>query len=149
MTAYIRFCSRQLSAAAFLHQLTKESPEFRNIVKQCQSDPRTNGMPLSSFLIKPMQRLTKYPLLIKKVSMYCLTEECWCEVPCRVWYSTWIQLQLCSSVQYMPQCAAVEYRAVYATEPSSTAVECCALYACGSFYFMYPSQVLYFNLINS
>jgi hypothetical protein len=75
MTAYIRFCSRQLSAAKFLQQLTEESPEFRNTVKQCQSDPRTNGMPLSSFLIKPMQRITKYPLLIKKVSMYCLTEE--------------------------------------------------------------------------
>jgi hypothetical protein len=70
MTAYIRFCSRQLSAATFLQQVTKESPEFLNIVKQCQSDPRINGMPLSSFLIKPMQRITKYPLLIKKILDY-------------------------------------------------------------------------------
>jgi len=102
MTAYIRFCSRQLSAAKFLQQLTDESPEFRDIVKQCQSDPRTNGMPLSSFLIKPMQRITKYPLLIKKVSMYCLTEEsiCWCEDPCRVWYTAAV--------------AAVEFCTVYA-----------------------------------
>jgi hypothetical protein len=69
MTAYIRFCSRQLSAAKFLQQLTEESADFRNIVKQCQRDPRTSGMPLSSFLIKPMQRITKYPLLIKKVSV--------------------------------------------------------------------------------
>jgi hypothetical protein len=74
MTAYIRFCSRQLSAAKFLQQLTEESADFRNIVKQCQSDPRTNGMPLSSFLIKPMQRITKYPLLIKKVSIYYVRE---------------------------------------------------------------------------
>ena len=88
MTAYIRFCSRQLSAAKFLQQLTEESPEFRNIMKQCQSHPHANGMPLSSFLIKPMQRITKYPLLIKKVSAYCLIEELmwWCEVPYRVWY---------------------------------------------------------------
>ena len=55
-------------------------------------------------------------------------------------YGIWLQLQLWSSVQYMPQSAAVEYRAVYVTEPSSTAVECCALYAHGSFYFMYPSH---------
>jgi len=75
MTVYIRFCSRQLSAANFLQQLTEESPEFRSIVKQCQSDPCTNGMPLSSFLIKPMQRITKYPLLIKKVSYLLLDEE--------------------------------------------------------------------------
>jgi len=67
MTAYIRFCSQQLSAATFLQQLTEESPEFKNMVKKCQRDPLTNGMPLSSFLIKPMQRITKYPLLIKKV----------------------------------------------------------------------------------
>jgi len=30
-------------------------------------DPRTKGMPISSFLLKPMQRITKYPLLIKKI----------------------------------------------------------------------------------
>jgi len=70
MTAYIRFCSRQLSAAHFLQQLTEESPEFRTIVKQCQSDPSTNGMPLSSFLIKPVQRITRYPLLIVKILDY-------------------------------------------------------------------------------
>ncbi|KAJ9601403.1 hypothetical protein L9F63_000427, partial [Diploptera punctata] len=70
MTAYIRFCSRQLSAAKFLQQQTEESADFRNIVKQCQNDPRIRGMPLSSFLIKPMQRITKYPLLIKKILDY-------------------------------------------------------------------------------
>lgn len=31
-------------------------------------DPRCKGMPLSSFLLKPMQRITRYPLLIKSVS---------------------------------------------------------------------------------
>ncbi|PSN50566.1 Intersectin-1 [Blattella germanica] len=54
----------------FLQQLTEASADFRNIVKQCQADPRIRGMPLSSFLIKPMQRITKYPLLIKKILDY-------------------------------------------------------------------------------
>ncbi|XP_046999743.1 intersectin-1 [Schistocerca americana] len=70
MTAYIRFCSCQLSAATFLQKITEESVEFRELVRQCQADPRTKGMPLSSFLIKPMQRITKYPLLIKKILEY-------------------------------------------------------------------------------
>ncbi|KAL1459615.1 hypothetical protein WDU94_011579 [Cyamophila willieti] len=67
MTAYVRFCSCQLSAAALLQKLTDESPGFKTVSKKCQSDPRTKGMPLSSFLIKPMQRITKYPLLIQKI----------------------------------------------------------------------------------
>lgn len=32
-------------------------------------DPRCKGMPLSSFILKPMQRVTRYPLIIKNVSM--------------------------------------------------------------------------------
>lgn len=31
-------------------------------------DPRCKGMPLSSFILKPMQRVTRYPLIIKNVS---------------------------------------------------------------------------------
>lgn len=67
MTVYIRFCSCQLRAAALLQHLTTTKPEFLELSKKCQSDPRTQGLPLSSFLIKPMQRITKYPLLISKV----------------------------------------------------------------------------------
>nr|XP_018916715.1 PREDICTED: intersectin-1 isoform X1 [Bemisia tabaci]XP_018916716.1 PREDICTED: intersectin-1 isoform X1 [Bemisia tabaci] len=70
MTPYIRFCSCQLSAAALLQHLTETSFQFQLLSKKCQSDPRTKGMPLSSFLIKPMQRITKYPLLIKKITEY-------------------------------------------------------------------------------
>ncbi|CAA9996323.1 unnamed protein product [Nesidiocoris tenuis] len=66
MTVYIRFCSCQLRAAALLQHLTTTKPEFLELSKKCQSDPRTQGLPLSSFLIKPMQRITKYPLLISK-----------------------------------------------------------------------------------
>lgn len=67
MSAYIRFCSCQISAATYLQRLTESSPEFVQIAHTCQQDPRTKGMPLSSFLIKPMQRITKYPLIINKV----------------------------------------------------------------------------------
>ncbi|XP_068979459.1 intersectin-1 isoform X2 [Bombus flavifrons] len=67
MSAYIRFCSCQISAAVYLQRLTETMPEFVKVAQICQQDPRTKGMPLSSFLIKPMQRITKYPLIIGKI----------------------------------------------------------------------------------
>lgn len=67
MSAYIRFCSCQISAASYFQKLFETCPGFTELVKKCQQNPRTKGMPLSSFLIKPMQRITKYPLIIKKV----------------------------------------------------------------------------------
>ncbi|GAB1868196.1 Intersectin-1 [Camponotus japonicus] len=67
MSAYIRFCSCQISAAMYLQRLTETLPEFVRVAQTCQQDPRTKGMPLSSFLIKPMQRITKYPLIIGKI----------------------------------------------------------------------------------
>ncbi|KYN36796.1 Intersectin-1 [Trachymyrmex septentrionalis] len=70
MSAYIRFCSCQISAATYLQRLTETLPEFVRVAQTCQQDPRTKGMPLSSFLIKPMQRITKYPLIINKILDY-------------------------------------------------------------------------------
>lgn len=69
MTRYVRFCSRQLTAAITLQKLTETNPAFCEVTKHCQSDFRIKGLPLSSFLIKPMQRITKYPLLVQKVNI--------------------------------------------------------------------------------
>ncbi|XP_018567623.1 intersectin-1 isoform X2 [Anoplophora glabripennis] len=67
MTAYITFCGKQLDSATLLQKLTENSTAFRELVKKCQNNVATKGMPLSSFLIKPMQRITRYPLLISKI----------------------------------------------------------------------------------
>ncbi|XP_064618193.1 intersectin-1-like isoform X1 [Liolophura sinensis] len=66
MTTYIRFCSVQLNAAALL-QHKSQDPEFKEAHRQCIQDSRTKSMPLSSFLLKPMQRITRYRLLIQKI----------------------------------------------------------------------------------
>ncbi|XP_043196241.1 intersectin-1-like isoform X3 [Amphibalanus amphitrite] len=66
MECYMRFCSCQLRAATLL-QKKVQHPRFDDAVRRCQSDPRAGGMPLSSFLLKPTQRVTKYPLLIKQI----------------------------------------------------------------------------------
>lgn len=67
MTAYITFCKKQLDSAVLLQNLTENSTAFRELVKKCQRNVATKGMPLSSFLIKPMQRITRYPLFISKI----------------------------------------------------------------------------------
>ncbi|XP_035883615.1 intersectin-2 isoform X2 [Phyllostomus discolor] len=67
MQAYIRFCSCQLNGAALLQQKTDDDADFKEFLKKLASDPRCKGMPLSSFLLKPMQRITRYPLLIRSI----------------------------------------------------------------------------------
>ncbi|KAJ8270493.1 hypothetical protein GJAV_G00115490 [Gymnothorax javanicus] len=67
MQAYIRFCSCQLNGAALLQLKTDQEPEFKDFLKKIATDHRCKGMPLSSFLLKPMQRITRYPLLIKNI----------------------------------------------------------------------------------
>ncbi|KAM4867524.1 intersectin-2 isoform 4-T5 [Thomomys bottae] len=67
MQAYIRFCSCQLNGASLLQQKTDEDTDFKDFLKKLACDPRCKGMPLSSFLLKPMQRITRYPLLIRSI----------------------------------------------------------------------------------
>uniref|UniRef100_UPI00398F441B intersectin-1 isoform X3 n=2 Tax=Pristiophorus japonicus TaxID=55135 RepID=UPI00398F441B len=67
MQPYIRFCSCQLNGAALIQQKTDEVPEFKEFVKRLAMDPQCKGMPLSSFLLKPMQRVTRCPLIIKNI----------------------------------------------------------------------------------
>ncbi|XP_076839345.1 LOW QUALITY PROTEIN: intersectin-1-like [Brachyhypopomus gauderio] len=67
MQPYIRFCSCQLNGATLIQQKTDEMPDFKDFVKRLAMDPRCKGMPLSSFLLKPMQRVTRYPLIIKNI----------------------------------------------------------------------------------
>ncbi|XP_058469345.1 intersectin-2a isoform X3 [Solea solea] len=67
MQPYIRFCSCQLNAAALLQSKTNNQPDFKDFLKKIATNYRCKGMPLSSFLLKPMQRITRYPLIIKNI----------------------------------------------------------------------------------
>ncbi|KAJ8389718.1 hypothetical protein AAFF_G00114240 [Aldrovandia affinis] len=67
MQPYIRFCSCQLNGATLIQHKTDQLPEFKDFLKRLAMDPRCKGMPLSSFLLKPMQRVTRYPLIIKNI----------------------------------------------------------------------------------
>ncbi|XP_055010427.1 intersectin-2b [Boleophthalmus pectinirostris] len=67
MQPYIRFCSCQINGAELLQLRTNNEPDFKIFLKKIATDYRCKGMPLSSFLLKPMQRITRYPLHIKNM----------------------------------------------------------------------------------
>ncbi|XP_019746673.1 intersectin-2b isoform X1 [Hippocampus comes] len=67
MQPYIHFCSCQIKGAALLQTRTDNEPDFKTFLKKIGTDYRCKGMPLSSFLLKPMQRITRYPLHIKSI----------------------------------------------------------------------------------
>lgn len=67
MQPYIRFCSCQINGATLLQTRTDNEPDFKEFLKKIATDYRCKGMPLSSFLLKPMQRITRYPLHIKNI----------------------------------------------------------------------------------
>uniref|UniRef100_A0A3Q1K321 Intersectin 1 (SH3 domain protein) n=1 Tax=Anabas testudineus TaxID=64144 RepID=A0A3Q1K321_ANATE len=80
MQPYIRFCSCQLNGATLIQQKTDDNPEIKDFLKRLAMDPRCKGMPLSSFLLKPMQRVTRYPLIIKNSEHDCYydcKQGCW------------------------------------------------------------------------
>lgn len=70
LTPYVRFCSCQLKACQLLQHKTETNPEFKQLEKKCIADPRAKGLPLSSYLLKPLQRICKYPLLIREILKY-------------------------------------------------------------------------------
>ncbi|TNN60807.1 Intersectin-2 [Liparis tanakae] len=67
MQPYIRFCSCQINGSMLLQTRIDSEPNFKDFLKKIATDYRCKGMPLSSFLLKPMQRITRYPLHIKNI----------------------------------------------------------------------------------
>ena len=72
---HVRWCSCQLTACTLL-QSKSSDPLFKEFEQKCAEDQRAAGLPLSSFLLKPMQRITKYPLLIQRVCCEDFTQVC-------------------------------------------------------------------------
>jgi hypothetical protein len=63
---YSEYCSNQVSATRLLDKLLEENQAFFNFHDVAQFDnPLCRKLDLASFLIIPMQRVCKYPLLLK------------------------------------------------------------------------------------
>ncbi|KAF9086756.1 actin organization and endocytosis protein [Mortierella sp. AD031] len=70
---FMRYCANHREASSLLTRSMAESRLLSDFMKAAKSKPSCRGMDISSFLLQPLQRITRYPLLIKKILEY--TEE--------------------------------------------------------------------------
>ncbi|KAJ3339221.1 Intersectin 1 (SH3 domain protein) [Gonapodya sp. JEL0774] len=67
---YKIYCVGQMDASKFLQKKRQEDKQLGDFLKARQRDPKCRSLDLSTFLLEPMQRLTRYPLLLRKVIHY-------------------------------------------------------------------------------
>ncbi|OCH86200.1 hypothetical protein OBBRIDRAFT_797422 [Obba rivulosa] len=70
MTAYMEYCVNQATAANVLQAMRQSDPELSQRLQRLREDPAARNLDLSSYLLSPMQRITRYPLLIKQILHY-------------------------------------------------------------------------------
>ncbi|KAM9073378.1 pleckstrin homology domain-containing family G member 6 isoform 3-T3 [Megaptera novaeangliae] len=64
---YILYCVRVKQTMAYAWEQQDSSPLFRTFVQWCEKHKRSGRQTLGDLLIKPHQRITKYPLLLQAV----------------------------------------------------------------------------------
>lgn len=67
---YAVYCLNQADAFVFLEKRSKEDAEFSEFLCNLKRQPELRGMQLGAFLLEPMQRITRYPLLLKQLLRY-------------------------------------------------------------------------------
>jgi hypothetical protein len=63
---YTVYCANQPNSMSCLDRLSKQSA-FKAFLAECLENPTCRGLTLFSFLIKPIQRICKYPLLLRVI----------------------------------------------------------------------------------
>ncbi len=63
---YSVYCSNQKVSLDTIEECNKKT-QFKNFLEERFSHPKCKLQPLTSFLIKPVQRICKYPLLLKEL----------------------------------------------------------------------------------
>ncbi|ERE82099.1 ephexin-1-like protein [Cricetulus griseus] len=66
-SVYITYVSNQTYQERTYKQLLQEKAAFRELIAQLELDPKCKGLPFSSFLILPFQRITRLKLLVQVV----------------------------------------------------------------------------------
>ncbi|KAG8868591.1 hypothetical protein FRC20_003109 [Serendipita sp. 405] len=71
MGVYMQYCVNQGNAIKILQTLRDSKPDLASKLHQLrENDPTVRGLDLSSYLLIPMQRITRYPLLIRQILQY-------------------------------------------------------------------------------
>ncbi|XP_078337399.1 uncharacterized protein LOC111137825 isoform X4 [Crassostrea virginica] len=63
---YIRYCTNQTFQERATQELQKR-PEAAEVIKRLERNPSCQGLPMISFLLLPMQRITRLPLLVDAI----------------------------------------------------------------------------------
>ncbi|XP_042199715.1 pleckstrin homology domain-containing family G member 5 [Callorhinchus milii] len=64
---YTRYCLEEEGSLEYMRCLLRDNDRFRIYVTWAETHKQCNRLKLSDMLVKPHQRLTKYPLLLKSV----------------------------------------------------------------------------------
>ncbi|XP_059485709.1 uncharacterized protein LOC132202666 [Neocloeon triangulifer] len=67
LNVYIKYCSQQIYLDRTLKHLRQTNSAFSDVLTRLESDPECQALSLHSFLMLPMQRVTRLPLLFDAV----------------------------------------------------------------------------------
>lgn len=65
LKAYTEYCSNQLESMSLAASLEKKDKDVKAFFRKALKDKRCRQLDLNAFLIMPLQRVCKYPLLIR------------------------------------------------------------------------------------
>jgi len=69
-SSYKAYCVNHASAIRTLQSLREKNADLAAHLQRLREDPAVRNLDLSSYLLVPMQRITRYPLLIKQIIQY-------------------------------------------------------------------------------
>ncbi|XP_054839068.1 rho guanine nucleotide exchange factor 26 isoform X2 [Eublepharis macularius] len=64
---YVKYCSNEVYQQRTLQKLLAGNPNFKEVLSRIESQEECRNLPMISFLILPMQRVTRLPLLMDTI----------------------------------------------------------------------------------
>ncbi|XP_060734336.1 rho guanine nucleotide exchange factor 26-like [Tachysurus vachellii] len=64
---YVTYCSNEVYQQRTFQRLANKSPTFKEVLSRIEAQPDCRNLPMISFLILPMQRVTRLPLLMDTI----------------------------------------------------------------------------------
>lgn len=67
---YISYCGQQKQSIRYLQEKISKDRTFAEFLEKCRRNESCKNLDIFSFLLMPMQRITRYPLLLKQILHY-------------------------------------------------------------------------------